>query len=384
MRIPTALGVVLCGVALLLGPARADENGLEQIDVFVSGRLGYHTYRIPALIVSPRGTLLVFCEGRKQSRSDDGDIDMLLRRSTDGGKTWLPVQLVHEEGGDARIKFGNPCPIVDSETKTVWLSMNRDYLDDRGRRQGGAIVLMHSSDDGRTWSAPVDVTAQVKRPNWGHYAQGPGVGVQIRRGPHKGRLVVPANYRESFDKRQPSYSHVIYSDDHGKRWQLGGILGPYTNECQVVQILEDGKPGLLINMRNHWGRAGQPERSGRRLVSRSFDGGRTWSPEAMDPALSDPPCQASILRYSWAEGDQKSCIAFANPAGPGRANLTVRLSYDEGRTWPVSKTIYKGSAAYSCLARLADGRLGLIYERDDYGKLTFASLALAWLESRLY
>jgi sialidase-1 len=350
-------------------------------DVFISGRGGYHAYRIPAMVVFPQGSLVVFCEARKSSLSDDGDIDLLSRRSEDGGKTWLAPQLVIEEGGEARIKYGNPTTVVDQETGTIWLAINRDYLDERGGRQGGTLILMSSDDDGKSWSSPIDITSQTKKPSWKHYAFGPGIGIQLRHGPHKGRLILPANYRESFNKREPSWSHIVHSDDHGETWKVGGKLGKYTNECQVVEITEDGKPGLLFNARNHWGRAGVPQRSGKRLASRSLDGGLTWSQEEMDPALSDPPCQASIFRYSWATDGHRSRILFSNPAGPGRTNLTIRLSYDEGRTWPVEKLVYGGSAAYSCLTRLPDGKIGVVYERDGYGKLTFTSFALDWLDA---
>jgi sialidase-1 len=304
---------------------------------------------------------------------------MLLRRSTDGGRTWLPVQLVHEEGDDQPIKFGNPCPVVDLETKTVLLTMNRSTGRARGDRGGGEILIMESRDEGQTWSPPRDVTSQVKDSTWRHYAQGPGIGIQITRGSHRGRLVVPANYRTTFDNADPSYSHVMLSDDHGRTWRLGGIVGPHTNECQVVEIVEDGRPGLMINMRNHWGRAGKAALSGRRLVSRSFDGGATWSEPVADDRLIEPTCQASILRYAWPGDDAKSVILFSNPGDSARKNLTVRASYDEGRTWAHSRVLEPGSAAYSCLTRLPDGRVGVLYERGDYGYLTFAAFPVEWL-----
>ncbi len=351
----------------------------ERVDVFAGGRDGYHAYRIPSFVVAPNGDLLVICEARKSSLSDDGDIDLLLKRSTDGGATWLTQQLIYEEGGVARIKYGNPTAVVDAETGTIWLAVNRDYLTESGARAGGTLVLFRSDDSGKTWGEPIDITAAIKKPDWGHYAFGPGIGVQIRHGAHKGRLLFPANFRRSFNKRQPSYSHVIFSDDRGLTWKLGGILGDFTNECQLAEIVENGKAGLLINMRNHWGRGGFPDKSGNRLAARSFDGGQTWDAEAMDPALPEPPCQASLYRYSFAENGEPSRILFANPAGRGRSNLRVRMSLDEGRTWPVSKLVASGSAAYSCMARLADGRVGIVYERNNYGQISFAAFSLDWL-----
>lgn len=352
----------------------------DRIDVFSGGIDGYFAYRIPSFIVAPSGDLLVFCEARKTNLSDDGDIDLLLKRSTDGGKTWLPQELIYEEGGEARIKYGNPTAVIDEEKGVIWLAANRDYLTERGARAGGSLVLFRSDDSGKNWSKPVDITASIKKSDWGHYAFGPGIGVQIRHGENKARLLFPANFRKSFNKRQPSYSHVIFSDDHGKTWKLGGVLGDYTNECQLAEIVEKGKPGLLINMRNHWGRGGFPKKSGSRLVARSFDGGQSWDAEAMDRALPEPPCQASFYRYSFDTKAEPSRLLFANPIGPGRSNLRVRLSLDEGRTWPHGKLIAIGSTAYSCIARLPDNQVGIIYERSNYQRISFSAVPVDWLE----
>jgi sialidase-1 len=351
----------------------------DRVDVFVGGVDGYFAYRIPSCVAAPNGDLLVFCEARKNNLSDDGDIDLLMKRSTDGGRTWLRQQLIYEEGGDAHIKYGNPTAVVDEETGVIWLAANRDYLTERGARAGGTLALLRSDDNGRSWSKPIDITASIKGPDWGHHAFGPGIGIQLRHGQHKGRLLFPANFRRSFDKRQPSYSHVIFSDDHGKTWKLGGTLGDYTNECQIAEIIEQGRLGLLINTRNHWGRGGVPEKSGKRLVARSFDGGKSWDAEAMDAALPEPPCQASLYRYSFATNGEPSRLLFANPIGPGRANLLVRLSLDEGRTWPHGKLIAIGSTAYSCMARLPGDHVGIIYEHSNYQRISFSTFPVDWL-----
>lgn len=366
---------------LLMVSLRATESAPPPlVTVLRGGQGGYFAYRIPSLVVAPNGDLLVFCEARKDDLNDDGDIDLVQTRSTDGGKTWLPHTLIHEEGGTAKIKYGNPTAVVDTRQRTIWLAANRDYLTDRGSRAGGALVLFRSDDSGKTWSRPIDITASVKPRDWGHHAFGPGIGIQIELGEHSGRLVLPGNFRRSFNKSMPSSSHTIFSDDSGQTWKLGGVLGDYTNECQVVETVEAGRSELLINMRNHWGRGGVAEKSGKRLVSRSSDGGATWNTERLDPALSDPPCQASLLRYSFATDHARSVLLFANPAGGGRNNLTVRLSLDEGRTWPKNKLLVPGSAAYSCLARLPDGRVGAIVETDGYMRLGFVSFELTWFD----
>ncbi|HXH61612.1 MAG TPA: sialidase family protein, partial [Fimbriimonadaceae bacterium] len=221
--------------------------GLQLIDVFVSGQGGYDTYRIPSLTMAPNGDVLAFCEGRKNGLSDSGNIDIVLRRSKDEGKTWLPMQTIWD---DEKNTCGNPCVVVDKKTKTVFLLMTHNLGTDgegqiiNGTSKGTREVWITSSkDDGATWSKPKQITSEVKRGDWTWYATGPGAGIQIHRGPHVGRLVIPCDHIERDTKKY--YSHVIYSDDDGETWQIGGST-PHdqTNECEVVE-LRDG--WLMLN-----------------------------------------------------------------------------------------------------------------------------------------
>lgn len=352
--------------------------------LFISGRDGYHTYRIPALITSQEGTLLAFCEGRKNSSSDTGDIDLLLRRSTDGGRTWGPVQVVWDDPGNV---CGNPCPVVDEETGTIWLFLTHNLGEDneteiikRSARSTRTVWVLRSIDDGLSWSMPRDVTATTKNPEWSWYATGPGVGIQIRNGPHSGRLVIPCDHSYYREDGSDDYgSHVIYSDDGGDTWHLGGVVRPKSNECQIVE-LADGRGTLLLNMRSYFER-------NRRTHAWSRDGGATWTEPRDVEALIEPVCQASLIRYSWPEDfttidGANGTLVFSNPASRERANLTVRLSHDDGETWPVMRTLFAGRSAYSCLAVLQDGRVGCVYERGGktpYEVIMFSAFTLDWL-----
>ena len=214
----------------------------------------------------------------------------------------------------------------------------------------------------------------MKKDDWTWYATGPGSGIQIEHGPHQGRLVIPCDHIEAETRHY--YSHVIYSDDHGKTWQLGGSTPEHqVNECEVVE-LPDGR--LMLNMRNY------DRASKNRQVALSDDGGATWKEQRFDPALIEPICQAAIERYRWpgersGEGS-KGAILFSNPASrEGRVNMTVRASFDEGQTWAASRVLHAGPSAYSDLAVLAQGDVGCLYEAGHdhpYESIVFAAFPL--------
>jgi sialidase-1 len=331
-------------VSLALGAAAAQPD-VQQRVVYRSGTDGYHTYRIPGLVLSKKGTLLAFIEGRKTSRSDAGDIDMLLKRSFDGGKTWSDQQIVYEVGGDAKITIGNPCPVVDHKTGTIWLPFCHD--NDR-------VFMTHSDDDGKSWSGPVEITSSVKDDNWGWYATGPGHGIQIERGKHAGRLVIPCDHRIKDTPRVGKYrhSHAVYSDDHGKTWQRGEATAAFMNECEVIERA-DGS--LLLSMRNYSGR-------NQRAFSISTDGGHTWSKPEHHALVYCSTCQASLHRYSVKPSN---IVLYSGPGGPGRSHLTIRATYDEGKSWPISRVLHAGPSAYSELAVMPDGSIVCLFEAGE-------------------
>lgn len=369
--------VSLVLLAWLASFARA---AVEQTEVFVSGRDGYHTYRIPAVIRAQNGDLLAFCEGRRTGAGDAGDIDLLLKRSSDGGRTWGPLQLLWDDGANT---CGNPCPVLDASTGTLWLLLTHNVGTEkedaiiRKETKGTRTVWVTSSrDHGATWAPPVEITRSTKDPSWGWYATGPGVGIQIQHGPHAGRLVIPCDH--SYDDpngkvRNGPYeygAHTIYSDDHGATWRLGGVIRPKTNECQVVESF-DGKGTLIMNLRSYFGR-------NRRTQALSADGGLTWTAPVDVPDLIEPVCQASIVRATAAK-----LHLFSNPASTKRERMTVKASADDGRTWPLQLVLHAGPAAYSNLIVLDATQIGCLYERGEKTArevITFARFSLGDLK----
>jgi sialidase-1 len=368
MRITSTLFITFC----LLIAIAANASQPQSIDLFVSETEGYHTYRIPALIVTKKGTVLAFCEGRMKSRRDSGDIDLLLRRSVDGGKTWNPQQVVWDNGDTV---CGNPCPVIDEKTGTIWLLMTWNLANDHERMivKGTSVdtrrvFVTSSEDDGLTWSEPKDITRDVKKPNWSWYATGPGVGIQLKKGKHKGRMVIPCDHKRSGNEIS-YHSHVIYSDDGGKNWQLGGSTPNGANECQVI---ERKNGTLLLNMRRS-----REVKQTYRYVASSSDGGMTWEDFKLDKALIGPRCQASMIKAG-------KRVLFANPADKkARQRLTVRMSKNQGRTWPIAKALYPGPSAYNCLTQLPDGNIACLHEagvKNPYEKIMLTTFSMEWLK----
>lgn len=372
MRFQTHLAVLLASLAAaqllpaaapLDASARRDESGFA-VDVFVSGRDGYDTYRIPAVIRAANGDLLAFCEGRRNSASDTGDIDLLMKRSSDGGHSWSAQQVIWDDGGNT---CGNPCPVLDETTGTLWLFSTRNLGGDKepaihAHQAAGTrtVWVLSSQDQGATWTAPVDVTATTKDPSWGWYATGPGNGIQVRTGAHAGRLVIPCDhgYVAPASGKRDSGAHAVYSDDHGRTWKLGGVIRPAANECQVVE-LPDGEGTLLMNIRSGRG-------VNHRLESFSHDGGETWSDPKPSDSLIEPVCQGSIIRHPSTLSPDGVVLLFSNPADEKkRIRMTVRVSADRGRTWQALRELTAGPSAYSSLVSLGDAGAGCLFEQGE-------------------
>jgi sialidase-1 len=378
----------LAGCLCCLVPAGAyAEPFLEKVDVFPAGMDGITLYRIPGVVITPRGTILAYCEARRNSKSDWGEIEVHLRRSVDGGKSWLPPQhIAHhgeriegnprkEKGGEHEQTVNNPVAIIDRETGAIEFLYCVNYA---------RCFSIRSTDDGLSWSQPREITASFeafrRHYAWRVIATGPGHGIQLK----SGRLVVPIwlAYGQ-VGEHAPSAAATIYSDDHGETWQAGELAvpneGEFTNPNETMLTeLSDGQVMLVTR---------SVSQASRKLVTRSPDGATRWSRPAFHPELWEPICMASIVSHPAHAG----WVLFSNPHSldrdpqgreiPGgrgkRQNLSLKLSRDDGRSWPVNKTLEKGSSAYSDLAVLTDGTIVCLYEGDK--KIVLARFNLDWL-----
>lgn len=359
-------------LVLILASACVHPRSGEPVALFRAGDSGYACFRIPAIVKTERGTILAFAEARRKGCSDTGDIDLVLRRSGDGGKSWGPMQVVWDSGDDAS---GNPAPVVDRETGAVWLlstwNLGTDHesqIIDRTSRDTRRVFVLHSTDDGLIWSEAREITSSVKLPSWTWYATGPVHGIQLRTKPFRDRLVIPCDHIEAGTGKY--FSHVIFSDDHGATWQLGGTTPQdQVNECTVAE-LSGGR--LLLNMRNY-----DRARTNRK-TSFSDDGGTSWSEIRDDPRLVEPICQAALLEIDLGGGRQ--ALGFLNPADArSRRNLELKVSRDRGDSWSLVETVHPGPAAYSDLVQLDERTVGCLYEageRSPYEGIWFKTVAI--------
>jgi sialidase-1 len=388
-------------IALLLLAAplcHGADAWIEKTKIFEAGKDGYALYRIPGLVVTKRGTVLAYCEARRTGKSDWDEIDILLRRSADGGKSWNAAQKMadvpepksknpalvgYKFAKPEDVTYNNPVAISDRDG-TVHFLFCLEYL---------RCFYMRSEDDGATWSKPMEITASFEKFragwNWKVLATGPGHGIQLK----NGRLVVPvwlSTGTGGGNAHRPSVTATIFSDDSGKTWHAGEIAVPNTsewinpNETVVVQ-LADGR--VMLNVRSE-------SKTNRRLILTSKDGATAWSQPRSDDALLEPICMASIVRVSEKPQSDRNRIAFANPhnlsradgkeapgKGRDRKNLAIKLTYDEGETWRVNKVLEPGPSAYSDMAMARDGTILCFYESGagNNAHLTLARFNLEWL-----
>jgi len=341
--------------------------------IFKKGTEGYASFRIPAIVTTVKGTLLAFAEGRKKGASDSGDIDLVMKSSNDQGKTWSQLKVIRD---DADNVCGNPAPVVDRTTGMIYLlstwnlgADNEKSIINHTNKDSRKVYVLSSSDNGENWSEAKEITASVKPNNWTWYATGPCHGIQVEKGAAKGRLIIPCDHIESGTNKY--YSNIIYSDDHGKSWKIGGTTPQdLVNESTVAEL---SNGNLMLNMRNY-------DRTLKtRKVSLSSDSGMTWGNIYSDSTLIESICQGSLLSVA-PKRKGKTQLFFINPADQNnRRNMTLRVSMDDGKSWLKSKSLFSGPSAYSDITGLTDGSIGCLYEagyKSAYEGIVFQKVSL--------
>jgi sialidase-1 len=351
--------------------------------VFVSGTEGYKSFRIPAIVKAKNGDLLAFCEGRVNNAGDFGNIKIVLKRSNDGGKTWSALQIV---ASNDSLQAGNPAPVVDlTDTRfpqgRIFLFYNTGNGHEMELRKGNGhrdVFYKTSVDNGKTWSEPTDITLQVNRiyqpqinplwnfkEDWRTYANTPGHALQFDKGKYKGRIYVAANHSSGDPKPElKDYkAHGYYSDDHGATFHLSETV-PFegSNESTAAQLSNNS---LMMNSRNQTGKY--------RIVSLSKDGGENWDTTFVDYNLPDPICEGSLLNIGTKKG--KSILAFCNnDSKNNRDSLTLRISYNEGKSWEKKFLIEPKNTAYSDIVKTSKKSIGVFYEADGYKEIRFTEV----------
>lgn len=365
----------------------------QETTVFKSGDDGYKSYRIPAIVKDKSNNLIAFSEGRVEHAGDYGNVDIVYKISSDNGKTWGPLQIAVDQD---KLQAGNPAPIVDLldpqyPKGRIFLFYNTGNNHEGDVRKGNGIRecwYITSTDGGKTWAAPTNITTAVHRPNqpafnpsytfkedWRTYANTPGHALQFDSGKYKGRIYIPANHSEGDPKPagKDYFAHSYYSDDHGKTFKIGNTISfEGGNETMAAQISETG---LYMNTRNQQGNVRN------RIVSYSNDGGATWDTTFYDKNLPDPVNQGSTL--SWKKG-KNYILAVCNAASQkDRDNLTLRISKDQGKTWYFNHVVakapagYKDSyAAYSDIILINNKKIGVLYEKDNYETIVFDTVSI--------
>lgn len=363
------LSVFVLYITALSQLAFAQTETFETTTVYRKGMAGYSTFRIPAVVRTKGDVLLAFAEARRDNGGDAGNIDLVVRRSEDGGRTWGEMIVVWD---DADNTCGNPAPVVDSRSGRVVLLMTWNKGEDKEKDimqfrsvDTRCVYVAYSDDEGVSWSKPLDITSTVKLPTWGWYATGPCHALQLRGGANEGRLVVPCDHSVQVDGEIVYNSHLILSDDGGATWRIGATLKG-GNESTAVQ-LKDGS--IMLNARWQLG----DERFARHYAI-SDDGGETMGDVVRDETLIEPVCQGTIIGYQ-PKSRPVDDLLFCNPASTKRRELlTLRRSRDGGKSWSEGIVINSGPSAYSDIVVLKGGDVGVLCEvgeKSPYERIDF-------------
>ncbi len=349
-----------------------------------AGQDSCDTYRIPGLVTTGKGTLIAVYDNRYNNSKDlQEDIDIGMSRSNDGGQTWEPMRVIMdmgEYGGRSqRLNgIGDPCVLYDHINQTLWVAalwMSGSAPDQMlwwaskpgmTPEESGQFILVKSTDDGLTWSEPINITRQIKDPSWQLLLQGPGRGITTTHG----TLVFPAQFKADIGEKAldggpyTCHSTVVTSTDGGNSWQIGTGAKSNTTEAQVVE-LADGR--LMLNMRDDRNRRDKGETNGR-AVATSTDLGKSWEVHpSSNGALPEPNCMASIISADVTiDGIKKQVLFFSNPNNrEARTNMTIKASLDGGLSWPAEYQVEinaEGGYGYSCMTMVDENTVGILYE----------------------
>lgn len=364
----TLMKFTLVPILILLPFLLSSQNGnspivnekIEFTNLFSADmKKGVSCYRIPSIVTALNGDIITTIDERVASCGDlkwNNDINIVMRRSADNGKSWSEIEtIVDYPIGESA---SDPSMILDKTTGNIFLFFN--YMNLETEKDVYYLKMISSKDNGLSWSTPIDITSQISKPEWKNDFKfiTSGRGIQTSSGQLIHTIV---NLENGL--------HLFKSDDHGKNWSLIDTSIRPGDESKVIE-LSDGS--LMINSR--------VSEIGVRFVHSSIDHGKTWTsnPESQ---LNDPACNASLIRYSLVNGgSDKNRLLFSNlNSKDSRENLTIRISYDEGKNWSKGKVIYSGKSAYSSMTILKNGDVGLFFEKDDYKENVFVRFSLAWL-----
>ncbi|WP_432800212.1 exo-alpha-sialidase [Poriferisphaera sp. WC338] len=374
----------------------ANETSVMQRVVFKDGEAGYKTFRIPTIIQAKNGDLLAFAEGRVNSRSDTGDIDLVMKRSTDSGETWEKLTVVQNHGQNTA---GNPVPILDRITGNIVLV----YCTNNGQDSQHKIQHQTSEDTRRAWvtisqdhgvhwSTPIEITDMVKDPKWRWYATGPGGGIQLQHGKHKGRLIVASTFNSGIGSGKGGGVQLIYSDDGGKQWHKGGIARNMKSkkylpsESQLLE-LENGQVYIISRNRAHDG-----TKQFYQAASYMTDGGMKFIHGFQETHLANPLVEGAIERFSSkSDGLINPLIIHTQPRHKSkRREFTIHVSEDETKTWSSEKLLYRGPCGYSDITPIktdhGESSVGVLYEQGDknyHERIVFAKVSASWAKSNV-